>query len=122
MKYIVIMWLFLCSVFVHANTVPITRNYYGQIDSFFRRGNDIYSLSDTTNNGYVLAYSLRYPYSGGMAIGQTGDEIKMSPDAIQIATLFTFDGEVECWGTGYVDGTIEIEEAVNRPIGTRHYA
>ena len=122
MKRVLLMGIFFCSVFVHADIVPLTRDYVGQIDSFFKRGNDIYSLSGTTTNGYVQRFNLSYPYAGGMAINNPAE--MMSPDAIQVVTLFrdysaSHEVYAKCWGRGYVEGTIEAEETPQCPFGTR---
>jgi hypothetical protein len=79
--------LILCSALVSAGVIPLTRDYTGHIESFFRT-DDVLSLGAATTNGYVQAFDSRYPYAGGMAINNP-EEI-MSPHAIRIATLFVY--------------------------------
>lgn len=120
MKTVVLVWLFSCSFGAYANIAPITRDYTGQIDSFFKTGNDIYSLSGTTTNGYIDEYSTTYPYGGGMAINR--EDVIMSSDSIRIATLFPHlrypSARPACWASGTVEGSIEIEDSSQYPIGT----
>lgn len=119
MRRIVWACILFCSVCVHANIVPLTLNYTGQIDSFFRSGDNVYTLSGTTTNGSVSKVSTDYPYTGGMTINnREPEEILISPSETQIGALFGTDGNVECWGEGEVRGTIEIEETLDRPQGT----
>lgn len=111
--------LILCSACVSAGVIPLTRDYTGFIESFFRT-DDVLSLGATTTNGYIQAFDTRYPYAGGMGINNP--EEMMSLHAIRIATLFVytsvFKPKPECWGSGYVEGTIEVEPNAEHPIGT----
>ena len=113
--------LIFCSFIADADIVSLTRSYTGQIDSYFKRGSDTYSLSGSTTNGTVQSFSTRLPYAGGMAITRPTDI--MSSDGIRIATLFSrsyhvFTGYAQCWGMGYIEGSLHIGESLQYPIGT----
>ena len=75
MKRVFIVGAFFGSVLVHTSIVSLTREYTGQIDSYFLWGSDLYSLSGTTTNGYVQKYNTTYPYAGGMVMGNPDPSI-----------------------------------------------
>lgn len=120
MKRIVLVGLIFCTFTAHANVVPLTLNYVGDVYSNCRRGDDVYTLSGTTTNGSVNRYDTTYPYSGGSLISNPTAVITL--DSIEVVTIFsrnyTDPINAECWGGGYLLGTIEIGETLNYPSGT----
>jgi hypothetical protein len=96
----------------------LTIDYMGAIDSYFNRNGTIYSLNGTTTNGTVQQFSTRSPYAGGSAINKPEE---MSLNALRIATIFTktYSGTFpNCWASGYIEGTLQIEETPQYPAGT----
>jgi len=103
----------------YANIVPLTIEYTGVVDSYFRTNGSIVSLHGETVNGTVdAAWSPRTPYAGGMVINKPSG---MSADAMQLVTLFlkNYAGTFpDCWASGYVEGILRIESSSQYPTGT----
>ncbi len=102
-----------------SGVVPISIEYTGQVDSYFRTAGVVYSLSGTTESGTVQEYNSLAPYAGGTVINR-------SLNSITLVTLFqrmwppggspgVFP---DSWARGYVEGELYIEESQNYPNGT----
>lgn len=120
MRGIVLTFMFICSFSLYANVIPLSRQYTGTVDSYFRRGDDVFSLSGLTTNGHINRYDETYPYAGGMVLSSL---VNMSPDSIAFGTQFlrsytATSGYAECWGSGYLEGTLTIGETLQYPSGT----
>jgi hypothetical protein len=120
-KNVVLAGFLFCSFIVYADVVPITCNYTGQVEANFKRGSDTYSLSSSTTNGTTESFRNSYPYAGGVVIVRPKDF--MTPNGIQITSLFfrsyrSASGYAQCWGTGYIEGSLQIGETSQYPKGT----
>ena len=116
--------IILVSSNVYANVVPLTIEYTGEIASYFRSDGNVYSLHGTTTNGTASAFDPFYPYYGGMVINNPEE---MSSDALRLATLFLgfwqpgrdrYITPPDCWSLGFIQGSLQIEETVQYPMGT----